>query len=261
MRDTTTSVTVFTAGEASVVDDHLAPEEPVEFRIGDTPIAVLMRTPGNEAPLALGFCLTEGILLSPDEFDGLDRLDDGRFRIRLSEGVTVDPEQFRRNTYTTSSCGVCGKASIDAVLIAARPLPGGPRVTPATVSTGIEALRGVQPAFDLSGGLHGAAVQLADGTMLGVAEDIGRHNAVDKAIGMAATKRWPIGEAMLVVSGRTSFEITQKAAVAGIPLVAGVSAASSLAVDLARDVGMTLIGFVRDDRMVVYSGEGRIRTS
>ena len=252
---------MYTAGESRVVEDHLAPEEPVEFRIGDTPIAVLMRTPGNETPLALGFCLTEGILLSPDEFDGLDRLEEGRYRIRLSEGVVIDPEQFRRNTYTTSSCGVCGKASIDAVLIASRPLPDGPSVDPGTVSQAIEALRSVQPAFDLTGGLHGAAVRLAHGAMLGVAEDIGRHNAVDKAIGMAATARWPIGESLLVVSGRTSFEITQKAAVAGIPIVVGVSAASSLAVDLARDVGMTLIGFARNDRMVVYSGERRIRTS
>jgi FdhD protein len=253
-------VTVFTDGEPSTVDDHLAAEEPIEFRIGDTPIAVLMRTPGDEAALALGFCLTEGILLSPDEFAGVEAVDAGRFRLRLAEGVAVDPEQFRRNTYTTSSCGVCGKASIDAVMISSRPLPEGPRITPAIVAQAVESLRSVQPEFDLTGGLHGAAVRLADGTMLGFAEDIGRHNAVDKAIGVAAAARWPIGESMLVVSGRTSFEITQKAAVAGIPIVAGVSAASSLAVDLARDVGMTLIGFVRANRMVVYSGTHRITT-
>lgn len=253
-------MTVFTGDTSSVVDDHLAGEEPVEFRIDDTPIAVLMRTPGREVALALGFCLTEGILLSPDEFEGLDRLDAGRYRIRLAEGVTVDPEQFRRNSYTTSSCGVCGKASIDAVLIASRPLPEGPLVSPNTISHAVDALRSAQPAFDLTGGLHGAALRLADGTMLGVAEDIGRHNAVDKAIGLAASDRWPIGESLLVVSGRTSFEITQKAAVAGIPIVAGVSAASSLAVDMARDVGMTLIGFVRANRMVVYAGEDRIAT-
>jgi FdhD protein len=131
---------------------------------------------------------------------------------------------------------------------------------PATVERAVGALRSAQPEFDLTGGLHGAAVRLVDGTMLGVAEDIGRHNAVDKAIGTAATVRWPIGESILVVSGRSSFEIAQKAAVAGIPIVAGVSAASSLAVDLARDVGMTLVGFVRNDRMVVYAGEHRIVT-
>ncbi len=251
---------MFTDGEASIVDDHLAAEAPVEFRLDETPIAVLMRTPGSEVPLALGFCLTEGILLSPDEFDGLEQLEEGRFRIRLSDGVTVDPEQFRRNTYTTSSCGVCGKASIDAVLIASRPLPEGPMLHAATVTEAVDALRALQPAFEVTGGLHGAAVRLADGRVLGVAEDIGRHNAVDKAIGSAATARWPIGEAMLVVSGRISFEIAQKAAVAGIPVVAGVSAASSLAVDLARDLAMTLIGFVRNDRMVVYSGTHRVST-
>jgi FdhD protein len=251
-------VTVFADGARSMVNDHLAVEEPLEFRIGDTPIAVLMRTPGDEVPLALGFCLTEGILLSPKEFDGAAQLDQGRFEIRLAEGVTIDPEQFRRNTYTTSSCGVCGKASIDAVLIAARPVPEGPVLEPDAVFAAVEDLTRVQPEFVRTGGIHGAAVRLADGTILGVAEDIGRHNAVDKAIGKAAAKRWPIGESMLVVSGRTSFEIAQKAAVAGIPVVAGVSAASSLGVQLATDLGMTLIGFVRDQRMVVYTGANRI---
>ncbi len=261
VRDTTTSVTVFTGGERTVVDDHLAAEEPVEFRIGDTPIAVLMRTPGDELPLALGFCLTEGILLSPSEFDGVDRIDEGRFRLRLASGVKVDPEQFRRNTYTTSSCGVCGKASIDAVLIAARPLSDGPMLEPDAVFDAVAGLTRVQPEFARTGGLHGAAVRLADGTILGVAEDIGRHNAVDKAIGIAAMTRWPLDESMLVVSGRTSFEIAQKAAVAGISVVAGVSAASSLAVQLAADLGMTLIGFVRENRMVIYTGIDRLATS
>jgi FdhD protein len=253
-------VTVFSGSEPTRTEDRLAGEEPLELRIGDTPIAVLMRTPGGEAELALGFCLTEGILLSPAEFAGLERLDEGRYRILLAPGIDVDPEQFRRNTYTTSSCGVCGKASIDAVLIASRPLPAGPFVAPDVVYSAVATLEGAQPEFARTGGLHGAAVMTADGAMLGAAEDIGRHNAVDKAIGGAAALRWPLGESMLVVSGRSSFEITQKAAVAGIPLVAGVSAASSLAVDLANDVGMTLIGFARGERMVVYSGERRIRT-
>ena len=260
MADTTAPVTIYSGDEATESHDLLAGEEPIEFRIDDTPIAVLMRTPGQEQALALGFCLTEGILISPGEFEGLDQLDEGRYRIRLAPGVEVDPEQFRRNTYTTSSCGVCGKASIDAVLIASRPLPAGPLLSPAEVYEAVVGLRDVQPEFDRTGGLHGAAVRLGDGTILGVAEDIGRHNAVDKAIGMAATRRWPIGESMLVVSGRSSFEITQKAAVAGISVVAGVSAASSLAVELANDLGMTLIGFVRDKRMVVYSGADRIAT-
>ncbi len=251
-------MTVFSGSEPTQTEDRLAGEEPLELRIEDTPIAVLMRTPGNEAELALGFCLTEGILLSPSEFGGLERLDEGRYRILLAPGVEVEPEQFRRNTYTTSSCGVCGKASIDAVLIASRPLSEGPFVPPDIVYSAVAALEGSQPEFVRTGGLHGAAITTADGEVLGVAEDIGRHNAVDKAIGATAALRWPLGESILVVSGRSSFEITQKAAVAGIPIVAGVSAASSLAVDLARDVGMTLIGFVRNDRMVVYSAPERI---
>lgn len=251
-------VTVIEDGNPTPDTDLVAEEEPVEFRIGDTPIAVLMRTPGSEKDLAVGFCLTEGILLAPEEFAGIERLDGDRYRITLADGVDVDPEQFRRNTYTTSSCGVCGKASIDAVLIAARPLPSGPRVGADTVTSLVGSLQKKQPGFQATGGLHGASVHSPDGTVLGWAEDIGRHNAVDKAIGMASSLRWPLGESILVVSGRTSFEIAQKAAVAGIPIVAGVSAASSLAVELATDVGMTLAGFVRGSRMVVYCGRERI---
>lgn len=256
--DTTAPVTVYEGDSFTTAIDDLAGEEPVEFRLDRTPIAVLMRTPGMEAALALGFCLTEGILVSPSEFDGLEAVDEGRFRIKLAAGVAVDPEQFRRNTYTTSSCGVCGKASIDAVLIAARPLPTGPRLSPAQVYSAVEGLRTLQPGFVATGGLHGAAIVSPDGSVLAAAEDIGRHNAVDKAIGIAAHLHWPIGESMLVVSGRTSFEVAQKAAVAGIPIVAGVSAASSLAVSLAGDLGLTLIGFVRSNRMVVYTHPQRI---
>lgn len=252
---------MFSGEETIETTDDLAAEEPVEFRLGDTPIAVLMRTPGQESELALGFCLTEGILLSPSEFAGLEDLGEGRHRMRLADGVDVDPEQFRRNTYTTSSCGVCGKASIDAVLISSRPLPDGPTLTPASVRTAVEELRDLQPGFESTGGLHAAAVRSPHGDVLGFAEDIGRHNAVDKAIGMAALERWPLGESLLVISGRVSFEIAQKAAVAGIPIVAGISAASSLAVELAGELGMTLIGFVRSERMVVYTHPRRMLTS
>ena len=257
----TTSVTVFRSGAPTETQDVLAEEEPLELRIDDTPVAVLMRTPGLERELALGFCLTEGILLGPEEFTGIERLDGDRYRIRLAEGVSVDPEQFRRNTYTTSSCGVCGKASIDSVLVAARPVPGGPVLDVADLSSLVRSLREIQPGFAATGGLHAAALRDPDGSLLGAAEDIGRHNAVDKAIGMAVGSRWPLGPSILVVSGRISFEIAQKAAVAGIPMVAGVSAASSLAVDLAEDLGMTLAGFVRDDRVVVYCGPERVRSS
>ncbi|MEX1044173.1 MAG: formate dehydrogenase accessory sulfurtransferase FdhD [Acidimicrobiia bacterium] len=239
--------------------DRVATESPFEMRLGSTPIAVLMRTPGQELNLATGFCLTEGILLDPSELAGIERLDGDRYVIELAEGVTVDPEQFRRNTYTTSSCGVCGKASIDAIRIAARPLPAGPILDASNVVGLVAQLRDTQEIFDVTGGLHGAALVGADGTVLASAEDVGRHNATDKAIGALARQRWPLGEVVLVVSGRISFEIAQKAAVAGVPVVVGVSAASSLAVELAEELGLTLIGFVRGESFVVYSGGQRIR--
>jgi FdhD protein len=252
-------VTRFTDGRRVATDDQVAVEEPVEIRLGGIPIAVLMRTPGLERELALGFALTEGILLSPTELADVRQVDDGdRWELVLADGVEVDPEQFRRSVYTSSSCGVCGKASIDAVRITARPLPAGPLVRSGVVAALPERLLEVQTGFAETGGLHAAAIFDADGTVLTSAEDIGRHNATDKAIGALAARRWPLGEVMLQVSGRVSFEIAQKAAVAGIPVVLGVSAASSLAIDLAQDLGLTLIGFVRGGGFVVYAGEGRV---
>lgn len=238
--------------------DRVATESPFEMRLGTTPIAVLMRTPGMETELATGFCLTEGILLAPDELAAVDQIDGDRYLLRLADGVTVDPEQFRRNTYTTSSCGVCGKASIDAVRIAARPLPPGPVLARADVPHLIASLRDTQTIFDVTGGLHGAALVTPDGRIEASAEDVGRHNAVDKAVGMLARTRWPLGEVILVVSGRISFEIAQKAAVAGVPIVIGVSAASSLAIELADELGLTLVGFARGESFVVYAGSARI---
>lgn len=248
----------FDGHDRHVVNDRIAAESPFEMRLGSTPIAVLMRTPGNELELATGFCLTEGILLDPTELVGIDQLDGDRYLLQLAEGVTIDAEQFRRNTYTTSSCGVCGKASIDAVRIAARPLPPGPVIDRIQVVALVERLREVQEIFDVTGGLHGAALVTAEGQVLASAEDVGRHNATDKAIGAQARRTWPLGEVILVVSGRISFEIAQKAAVAGVPMVVGVSAASSLAVELADEVGLTLAGFVRGNSFLVYAGRDRI---
>lgn len=242
--------------------DSLAEEAPVEIRLDGVPLAVLMRTPGQDPYLARGFALTEGIVLSPSEIADVDPVGDGdRFELRLAEGVSVDPERFRRSTYVSSSCGVCGKASIDAVRVAGRQPPSGPLLDPDMPQLWVEALREVQPVFDETGGLHGAAICTPEGDLLASAEDVGRHNAVDKAIGALTVDRWPLGEVVLVVSGRVSFEITQKAAVVGIPVVAGVSAASSLAADLASELGLTLVGFTRGDRFVVYAGEHRFRFS
>jgi len=242
--------------------DLVVVEEPMEIRLGGVPLAVLMRTPGQEADLVLGFCLTEGIVLSPSEVASVTAEGEGdRFRIELAPGVTIDPEQFRRNAYTTSSCGVCGKASIDAVRVAARPLPPGPSLDFEFLRSLPERLAEAQPTFTATGGLHGAAIFAGAGELLAAAEDVGRHNATDKAIGNLARRHWPLGETILMVSGRVSFEITQKAAVAGIPVVAGVSAASSLSVELARDLGMTMAGFVRDEKLVIYSGANRFTLS
>lgn len=239
-------------------EDALAEEAPVEIRLSGVPLAVLMRTPGQDVALARGFTLTEGIVLAPDEVADVVPVGDGdRFEIILADGIDVDPERFRRSAYVSSSCGVCGKASIDAVRVAGRRPPEGPRLDIEMPSRWMDSLQAAQPGFDRTGGLHAAAICLPDGTVLSAAEDIGRHNAVDKAIGDLVGRRWPLAEVVLVVSGRVSFEIAQKAAVAGIPVVSGVSAASSLAAELADELGLTLIGFSRDDRFVVYAGAHR----
>lgn len=244
------------------VDDHLAAEAPLEIRLGDTPIAVLMRTPGWESDLALGFAITEGIILRPEEIIGVRQVpgdDEGnRWEILPAEGVVIDPEQFRRNLYTSSSCGVCGKASIDAVRIASPPLPDGPIVDRIIILSLPERMATVQEFFALTGGLHAAAAFTPDGALLAVREDIGRHNAVDKLVGALAAEAWPLPELVMLVSGRISFEMVQKAAVAGISLLCGVSAASSLAVDLAEELGVTVVGFLKSDSFNVYSGEQRV---
>jgi FdhD protein len=243
--------------------DHLAAEAPLEIRLGDTPIAVLMRTPGHEPDLARGFAITEGIVLRPDEIAGVRPVpgdeEGNRWEILLAAGVSIDPEQFRRNLYTSSSCGVCGKASIDAVRIVSPPLPDGPVVDRAVVLGLPERMILAQESFALTGGLHAAAAFSPEGELLALREDIGRHNAVDKVVGSLSAQTWPIPETILLVSGRISFEMVQKAAVAGISLVCGVSAASSLAVDLAQELGVTVVGFLRSDSCNVYAGEQRVR--
>ncbi len=249
-------------GEKTEGEDVLTTEGPVEFRIGGVPIAVLMRTPGRDESLATGFLITEGIVLGPAEIDSVVPVEGSsegdRYDVILAEGVIVDPEQFRRNVFASSSCGVCGKASIDAVLVASRRPPDGPVATPGFVASLPDLMRSIQDQFDLTGSVHAAAVFDSSGELVASAEDVGRHNAVDKVVGELATKRWPIGEAVLVVSGRIGFEIVQKAAVAGIPIVCGISGASSLAASLGEESGVTVVGFLRGDSFSVYSGGHRI---
>lgn len=239
------------------MDDTLVDEAPIEFRLMDTPIAVLMRTPGDEEDLGLGFAITEGIVLGPDEVEAVEGAPSpsgDRYAIVLADGVTIDPEQFRRNLFTSSSCGVCGKASIDAVRVTARHIPEGPRLTAELVHSMPAKMRTEQTAFTSTGSIHAAAAFDDRGSLLALREDVGRHNAVDKLVGHMAGEQWPLIDALLMVSGRISFEMVQKAAVAGIPVIAGVSGASSLAVELGEELGMTVMGFVRDDRFNVYTG-------
>ena len=251
----------YSDGHAEVIEDVLVAEAPVEFRLGGVPIAVLMRTPGHDAELGLGFAITEGIVLGPHEVTGVvaGEADDGdRYAIELAEGVTIDPEQFRRNLFTSSSCGVCGKASIDAVRVTARHLPDEPVVTPNAITALPDRMREAQATFEASGSVHAAAAFDADGRLVAIHEDVGRHNAVDKLVGDLAATGWPLPPMILMVSGRISFEMVQKAAVAGIPIICGVSGASSLAADLGEELGLTVIGFLRGDSFNVYSGPGRI---
>ena len=241
------------------IDDELVVEEPMEIRLAGEPLAVVMRTPGHDAELVLGFAITEGIVTGPDDVADVDELGEGRWELVLSEGVSIDPEQFKRNFYSTSSCGVCGKASIDAIRIAETFPPPGPVVTRDVIMSLPDLLLAGQSAFHATGGLHAAGAFTPVGEVVAVREDIGRHNATDKLIGHLARKEWPLPPVGLMVSGRVSFEIVQKAAVAGISIVCGVSAASSLAVDLAEEFDMTLIGFLRDEGFTVYTDSERIR--
>jgi FdhD protein len=245
-----------------VVHDHVVAEAPFELRLGDTPIAVLMRSPGHDADLALGFALTEGIILRPSEIAGIRPVpgdDQGdRWVLDLANGVTIDPERFRRNVYTSSSCGVCGKASIDAVRVAAPPLPEGPAIDRDVLFSLAEKMRANQSAFTMTGGIHAAAAFTPFGELVELREDVGRHNAVDKLVGALAADAWPLPELVLVVSGRVSFEMVQKAAVAGLSIVCGISAASSLAIDLGRELGVTVVGFLRGEECNLYSGPHRI---
>ena len=238
-------------------NDAVVVEEPLEIRLGDTPLAVVMRTPGHDEDLVRGFFLTEGILLDPAEIADIGRLDGSRLVVELADGIDVDPGQFQRNMFASSSCGVCGKASIEQVRLFGRRPPAW-TIRPDVAASLTDRLGSHQPAFDETGGLHAAGLFDLEGRALGVREDVGRHNAVDKVIGAATRTQWPLPPCVLVVSGRQSFEIVQKASLAGIGGLVGVSAPSSLAVDLAQELQMLLIGFARGEGFNVYAGAERL---
>jgi FdhD protein len=268
-----------TAGDAVSRAETLAVEEPLEIRVNGRPLTVTMRTPGSDIELAQGFLLTEGVIGQREDVltvrycRGAEALPGSAgsgsaganpynvLDVTLAAGVSAPEVDVTRNFYTTSSCGVCGKAALEAVRLTSRYSPGD---EPAEVS--VDALRAMpgqlrsaQKVFASTGGLHGAALFGIDGTMLVVREDIGRHNAVDKAIGWALENhRIPLSRSVLLVSGRASFELTQKAVMAGIPVLAAVSAPSSLAVDLAAQSGVTLVAFLRGDSMNIYTRPDRV---
>lgn len=239
------------AGETS---DVVAVEEPLEIRIGGTPVAVTMRTPGHDEELALGFALAEG--LRPT---GARLPDDLAANTVEVDAPGFDPGRLARSFYTSSSCGVCGKGALEAVAVEAPFVDSELRVPSSLVASLPEALRGAQPGFAATGGLHATGLFDAAGALLCLREDVGRHNALDKVVGWAFREgRLPLAAGILCVSGRLSFELVQKAAVAGCPLLVAVGAPSSLAVELARDRGVTLCGFVRGGRLNVYSEPWRI---
>ncbi|MDX8149739.1 formate dehydrogenase accessory sulfurtransferase FdhD [Lentzea sp. BCCO 10_0061] len=249
--------------------DALAAEEPMELRVNGKALAVTMRTPGHDVELAHGFLLSEGVIGSSEDIsiarfcegtgpDGMNTYN--VLDVALAEGVPPPDTGVERNFYTTSSCGVCGKGALDAVKLKTRYSPAldEVKVTPEALTGFPDALRERQKVFESTGGLHAAGL-FVDGELLVVREDVGRHNAVDKVLGWAVLQNLvPLRGAVLMVSGRASFELVQKAAMSGIPVLAAVSAPSSLAVELAEEQGMTLIGFLRGDSMNVYTGGERV---
>lgn len=265
---------VITDGRATTQPDQLATEEPLEIRLvvagARQTVAVTMRTPGADFDLAVGFLFAEGIIAGRDDVRRVTYCTDGdidaeqRFNIvnvELAGAALPDLRSLERHFFTNSACGVCGKATLDALEVRCAPLTGGPEV-PVEVLYGLpERLRKSQGLFETTGGLHAAGLFTAGGELLALREDVGRHNALDKLIGWAVLQgRVPLGDGLLLVSGRSSYEILQKAITAGVTVVCGISAPSSLAVALAERFGVTLVGFLRDRRCNVYAHAGRVLT-
>lgn len=263
-----TTIAEWSEGRMVPREDALAGEEPLEIRLGNTPLTVTMRTPGDDLELAAGLLFTEGIIRRPEDIVSIRHKHgngkghgDNVVLVELAAGVHLDQDHARRTFASTSSCGLCGKTTIESIRArGVRALDGNFRVSPEVLCRLPDSLRSAQAVFERTGGLHAAAAFNAQGELLAVREDIGRHNAVDKIVGWALFEgRLPLHETVLLVSGRGGFEIIQKAIVAGIPVVASISAASTLAVELAREMGLTLVGFLRGERFLIYSGEERLK--
>lgn len=248
------------------VDDNLAAEEPLEIQVEGRPVSITMRTPGHDAELAAGFLLSEGLVRSAGDLRDIRPYPRNRtgnaINVFLAPEVTVDFARLTRHVFASSSCGICGKASIDAVRAVFKPVRTQFKVH-ASVLAGLPgSMRSAQATFDATGGLHAAALFDTEGRLHVLREDVGRHNAVDKVLGHALTAGWlPLDRHILLVSGRASFEILQKALAARIALLCAVSAPSSLAVDFARANGQTLVGFLREGRFNIYTGAERVDAS
>ncbi len=254
----------FQDGQAPVrVDDELAVEEPLEIRVANRSVSVTMRTPGHDDELAAGFLLTEGVIGSPSQIRQIEHCRFDRagnvVNVTLDPSIRIDLDRLTRHVFASSSCGVCGKATIEAVHQRIEPIQNDAAIELSTLLALPVRLRAAQSTFDRTGGLHAAGIFTLAGELIVAREDVGRHNAVDKVIGYGYLhKLLPFERHVLLVSGRTSFEIMQKALAARIPIVAAVSAPSSLAVDFAAESGQTLVGFLRGSRMNVYSESQRI---
>ena len=267
---TTRPIIRITGSTSQSTVDQLAIEVPLEIRIGDEPLAITMRTPGTpgaDADLAAGFCLTESIIEHADEIESIEPCRIAEYGnvviVKLTdEAMARRREQIvcgKRELYMSSSCGICGKRSIDRIVQTIRPITSNLTISTDLLTSLPQRMRQAQPTFEITGGLHACALFTTTGELRILREDVGRHNALDKLIGSALlTGQLPLNESILLVSGRASFELIQKAAIAGIRLLAAVGAPSSLAVDLAQTTGLTLIGFLRQERMNIYTHPQRV---
>ncbi|MBK1832931.1 formate dehydrogenase accessory sulfurtransferase FdhD [Roseibacillus ishigakijimensis] len=244
---------------SEIVEDELAVEEPLQITVDGFPVAVVMRTPGHDADLVAGFLLTEGFVDSLAEVARIDlEQKENHALVFLADGVEFDRAKLSRHLFSASSCGICGKASIESIRQHHEPVGEGFQLARTALLTFPDKLRAAQQAFARTGGIHAAGLFDGEGQLLVLREDVGRHNAIDKVIGWAADEGVALAETVLQVSGRVSFEVMQKALAAGIPVVAAISAPSSLAVEFARESGQTLIGFLRPPTFNVYAGGERL---
>ena len=270
----TTNVTSFDDGQVRQRRDQVVTEEPLEVRVvaaGESrTVAITMRTPGADFELAAGFLFAEGVVTAKEQITGISYCRDGDLPkeqlyniviVELGSGARPDLDSLERHFHVSSACGVCGKASLEAIALrGVKVVPDGPTIAPDIIASFPDKLRDAQRLFATTGGIHAAGLFTPDGALVEVREDVGRHNAVDKVLGWALLDgRLPLGDHILMVSGRSSFEIAQKALAAGVPVVCSVSAPSTLAIDIANEFGMTLVGFVRDGRFNVYAGSERIQ--